>query len=95
MHVTSCGQRHGHNTYGSDDSDIDEDEFKPKGQKKNTTGGQCKYGSTTDQCTNHSDCPLNVKKKVVFLRMTEHLTTVMSFIILIMKIPRLIQKAFL
>ena len=26
-------KRHGHDTYGSDDSDIDEDEIKPKRQK--------------------------------------------------------------
>ena len=55
-------KRHSHDTYGSDDSDIDEDGLKPKGQKKHTTGGQCKCGSTTHQRTNHSDCPLNVKK---------------------------------
>ena len=50
---------HGH----SDDSDIDKDEIKPKRQKKRTTGGQCRYGSTTHQRTKHSDCPLNVKNQ--------------------------------
>ena len=54
-------KKHGHDTYGSDDSDIDEDEFKRKGQKKRTTGGTCKCGSTTHLRTNHSECPLNVK----------------------------------
>ena len=39
-------KKHGHDTYGSDDSDIDEDELKRKGQKC-TTGGTCKCGSTT------------------------------------------------
>ena len=61
MHVTNS---HGHDTYGSDNSDIDEDELKPKGQKKRTTGGMmCKCGSTTHQRTNHSDCPYNVKNQ--------------------------------
>ena len=34
-------KKHGHDTYGSDDSDIDKDELKRKGQKKRTTGGTC------------------------------------------------------
>ena len=53
-------KKHGHDTYGSDDSDdsdLDEDELKPKGRKKRTTGGMCKCGSTTHQRTNHSECP--------------------------------------
>ena len=50
-------KKHGHDTYGSDDSDIDEDEIKPKGRK-------CKCGSTTHQRTNHSDCPLNTKNTI-------------------------------
>ena len=57
-------KKHGHDTYGSDDSDIDEDEIKPKGRKKRTTSGQCKCGSTTHQRTNHSDCPLNTKNTI-------------------------------
>ena len=56
-------KRHGHDTYGSDDSDTDEDELKPKGRKKRTTGGKCKCGSTTHLRTNHSDCPYNVKNQ--------------------------------
>ena len=56
-------KKHGHDTYGSDDSDIDEDE-KPRGQKKRITGGQCKCGSTTHQRTNHSDCPYNPKNTI-------------------------------
>ena len=54
-------KRHGHDTYGSDNSDIDEDEIKPKRQNKHATGGTCRCGSITHQCTNHSDCPSNVK----------------------------------
>ena len=57
-------KKHGHDTYGSDGSDIDEDEIKPRGWKKRTTGGQCKCGSTTHQCTNHSDCPYNPKNTI-------------------------------
>ena len=53
-------RKHGHDTYGNDDSDLDEDEIKPIGQKKHTTGGECKCGSTT-QRTNHSECSLNPK----------------------------------
>ena len=53
--------KHGHDTYGSDDSDIDKDELKRKGQKKRTTGETCKCGSTTHLRTNHSECPLNMK----------------------------------
>ena len=53
-------KKHGHDTY---DSDLDEDELKPKGQKKHTTGGACKCGSTTHQRTNHSDCRLNAKNQ--------------------------------
>ena len=56
-------KKHGHDTYGSDDSDIDEDKLKRIGQKKRATGGMCKCGSTTHQRTNHSDCPLNVKNQ--------------------------------
>ena len=56
-------KRHGHDTYGSDDSDIHEDEIKPKRQEKCAIGGQCKCGSTTHQRTNHSYCPFNVKKQ--------------------------------
>ena len=54
-------KKHGHNTYSSDNSDIDKDELERKGQKKRTTGGTCKCESTTHQRTNHGDCPLNVK----------------------------------
>ena len=32
------------------------DELNQKGQKKRTTGGMCKCGSTTHLHTNHSDC---------------------------------------
>ena len=53
----------GHDTYGSDDSDLDEDELKPKGRKKRMTGGTCKCGSTTHQHTHHSDCCLNEKNQ--------------------------------
>ena len=57
-------KRHGHDTYGSsDNSDTDKDEIKPKKQKKRTTGGQCRCGSTAHQRTNHSDCPLNVNNQ--------------------------------
>ena len=58
-----CGQRSMATTYGSDDSDIDDDE-KPKGRKKRMTGGQCKCGSTT-QRTNHSDCPYSPKDTTI------------------------------
>ena len=85
--------------YGSDDSNIDEDE-KPRGQKR-MTGGQCKCGSTIHQRTIHSDCPFTQKtpfqiletEKVAILTTTEHLKTVMSFITL--NIPYQMQKALL
>ena len=51
-------KKHGHDTYDSDDSDLDEDELKPKGWKKRTTGGMCKCGSTTHKRTNHSESVL-------------------------------------
>ena len=73
-------RKHGHNTYGSDDSNLDEDEIKPRSQKKRTTGGTCKCGSTTHQRTNHSECSPNPKKtairenrKVAILLMTDRL----------------------
>ena len=54
----------GHNIIGRwSCCDIDEDELKRKGQKKRTTGGTCKCGSTTHLRTNHSECPLNVKNQ--------------------------------
>ena len=56
-------KKHGHDTYGSDDSDLDKDELKPKGRKKCTAGGTCKCGSTTHQHTNHSECHLNEKNR--------------------------------
>ena len=56
-------KKHSHNTYSSDDSDLDEDELKPKGRKKRTAGGTCKCGSTTHQRTNHSECRLNEKNQ--------------------------------
>ena len=60
-HRKVWSKKHGHDAYGSDDSDIDEDELESKGQKKRTAGEMCKCGSTTHQHTNHSDCPLSVK----------------------------------
>ena len=57
-------KKHGHDTYGSDDSDLDEDEIKPKGRKKHTSEGKCKCGSTTHQRTTHSECPLNQKSGI-------------------------------
>ena len=81
-------KKHGHDTYDSDDSDLDEDEIRPKGLKKRTTGGKCKCGSTTHQRTTHSECCLNQKAafqirkngNVVILSMTEHLKMMMSFV---------------
>ena len=82
-----------HDTYGSDDSDIDEDEIKPKRQKKRTTGGQCRCGSTTHKCTNHSDCPLNVKNQRCNVSVDDRASENKDVIIL--KIPRQIRKVFL
>ena len=104
MHsITRCGQRTMamNDTYGSDDSNLDGDEIKRKGQKKRTSEWKCKYGSTTHQRTNHSECLLNQKsgissrKKmgVLILSMTEHLKMVMSFITL--KIAGQMQKTLL
>ena len=60
-------KKHGHDTYGSDDSEGDEGELKPKGRKKRKQGkvctdGKCKAcGSTSHQRSNHKDCPFNKK----------------------------------
>ena len=64
QHRKVWSKKHGHDTYGSDDSDLDEDEIKPKGWKKHTTGGKCKCGSTTHQRTTHSECRLNPKSGI-------------------------------
>ena len=54
-------KKHGHNTYGRDDSEGDEGELKPNGQKKRKQGkvltdGTCKAcGSTSHQRSNHKD----------------------------------------
>ena len=60
-------KKHGHDTYGSDDSEGDEGELKLKGRKKRKqekvcTDGKCKAcGSTSHQRSNHKDCPYNKK----------------------------------
>ena len=54
-------KKHG---YGSDNSDLDEDEIKQKGQKKCMTVGKCKCRLTTHQCTTHSECHLNLKSGI-------------------------------
>ena len=57
-------KKHGHDTYGGDDSNLDEDEIKPKVLKKRTTVGKCKCGFTTYQRTTHSECHLNLKSGI-------------------------------
>ena len=57
-------RNHGHDTYGSDNSDLDEDEIKRKGRKKRASEGKCKCGSTTHQRTTHSECLLNQKSGI-------------------------------
>ena len=55
-------KKHGHNTYGDDDSDV---ELKPKGRerqkkRKAATGGKCSAcGSTSHRSSRHRDCPFN------------------------------------
>ena len=55
-------KKHGHDTYGSDDSDEDGNELKPRRQKKHkgqvSTGGKFRAcGATSHQWSNHRDCP--------------------------------------
>ena len=58
-------KKHGHDTYGSGDSDEDDGELKSNVQKKRkqgqiSTGGKCKScGSTSHLRSNHSECPFN------------------------------------
>ena len=55
-------KKHGHDTYGDDDSDEDGVELKSDGRKgqRSSTGGKCKAcGSTTHRRSSHRDCPFN------------------------------------
>ena len=58
-------KKHGHDTYGDDDSDDSDIELKPKKGRKRpkSTGGMCKCGSTTHLRSNHRECPYNMKRK--------------------------------
>ena len=57
-------KKHGHDTYGDDDSDEDGVELKSEGRKgqRSSTGGKCKAcGSTTHRRSSHRDFPFNKK----------------------------------
>ena len=59
-------KKHGHNTYGSGDSNEEGVELKPKGSKKRqaSSGGKCRVcGSTSHLQSNHRDCPFNKRMR--------------------------------
>ena len=62
-------------------------------QKGGRNVRMCKCGSTTHQCINHSDCPLNEKIKKSGVSVDDRASENSDFITL--KIPHQMQKAFL
>ena len=100
QHRKVWSKKHGHNTYSSDNSDLDEDEIKPEGWKKHMTGGKCKCGSITHQHTTHSECRLNLKSGISKKKKRESGDSVDDRAsedgdVITLKIPSQMQKALL
>lgn len=69
QHCKKWSKKHGHDTYGSGDSDEEGVEHKPKGPKGSkkgqvSSGGTCRAcGSTSHLRSNHQDCPFNKRMR--------------------------------
>ena len=91
-------RKHGHDTYGSNNSDLDEDEIKPKARRSVRLEGSANVGPplinvpTIVNVLQILKTAIRENREVAVLLMTDRLQTVMSFITL--KILSQMQKAW-